>query len=394
MQNQAVEAASLVAYPCSFHGSGEEAVARSQAVVEQVFAGKPYLTHIQGTRYGRIGIVFIPIPDLAMFNDRQATLKAAVQGVQLAVSLGARSVSFTGMIPTATHYGHAIADAVAGSYDHPPKLTTGHAAVIAAFVMNLEKILACSRRDLSQEALTFVGLGSIGRGVCELLFRLDRQPASLQLVELAAKLPALERLRRELVQSFGATCPIHLVGVDPGSPLPSAVYARSSLVCSASSAPEIIDIERLLPGTLVVDDSFPLGFCARTAIRRMEDRHDILMTVAGGLQGPETIEDPGFFPTGKAEIDAKLAQIVNVAHVVPRAMTGCVYASVLTHPLGLPFTLGRVRSRDGLAFYEKLRGEGFEGTPLHIFALHLEAGVQLASDALIETLAAGSWGAG
>mgnify|MGYP000023489067 CR=1 FL=1 len=51
----------------------------------------------------------------------------------------------------------------------------------------------------------------------------------------------------------------------------------------------------------------------------------------------------------------------------PRCMTGCVYSSLLIGYYDLPNTLGPVLYEDGSLFLERLRAEGFRGTPPHIF---------------------------
>jgi len=45
----------------------------------------------------------------------------------------------------------------------------------------------------------------------------------------------------------------------------------------------------------------------------------------------------------------------------------CVYSSLLTGYYDLPNTLGPVLYEDGSLFLERLRAEGFRGTPPHIF---------------------------
>ena len=52
----------------------------------------------------------------------------------------------------------------------------------------------------------------------------------------------------------------------------------------------------------------------------------------------------------------------------PRCITGCVYSSLLTGYYDLPNTLGPVLYEDGSLFLERLRTEGFCGTPPYIFA--------------------------
>jgi hypothetical protein len=57
------------------------------------------------------------------------------------------------------------------------------------------------------------------------------------------------------------------------------------IVAATSSGPGTLDVDRLKPGTILVDDSFPHCFDPEDAIRRMQRDGDVLL-VDGGLIAP------------------------------------------------------------------------------------------------------------
>ena len=101
-----IDAASLVAFPAERptldRHSREMATARDLA--NEVLGGEPLLSHVWESAYGRVGTILLPMVDMMLFDDRAETVAAAVQGVDLATGLGAKCVSFTGMIPASTSF--------------------------------------------------------------------------------------------------------------------------------------------------------------------------------------------------------------------------------------------------------------------------------------------------
>ena len=94
-------------------------------------------------------------------------------------------------------------------------------------------------------------------------------PRELVLCDLFTKEGALREFAHVLRTEHrfrGRICVAHSsVGV------PDEVYAADTII-AALSATEVVDVERLRPGTIVVDDSYPPAFTLSRAIRRSEDR--------------------------------------------------------------------------------------------------------------------------
>jgi hypothetical protein len=315
-------------------------------------------------------MIYIPAFHGSLFDDRDATVRAVQSGIELAARHGAKLISATGIIPAATVGLLAAQAALEHSgllTRHPQlRLTTGHETVVAAFALNVERICQAAGRDFNRELVTCVGLGHIGAAAVELLARLGYRPRALRLVDLISKKESLKELRDRLVDGCGYGGEIEIIAVEKGSTLPVELYSRTTFYLAATSQQEIIDVERLLPGAMVVDDSFPLGFDAHKAAHRIRTQGDILLTIAGALDGPHPVE---LFPraTGVAELDRYLGWIRGAAHATPNTLTGCVYSSVLAPHFGLEYQLGKVNPECALSHYRCYRDHGFSGAPIHLF---------------------------
>lgn len=379
-----IDAASLIAMPASSPSQAqlEAAVVSATQLCDEALGGEPYLANVWETDYGRLGAILIPVVDVKLFEDRQRTLDVAVKGVRLAAGLGAKCVSFTGMIPAATHYALDIADAVHASVGTAPnadaalraiRLTTGHAAVVAAFALNIERLLDFAARQYCDERVAFVGLGSIGDGIARLLSQ-QAPPKHLHLVDVSTKRRQLEALRAFLARQPGySDVAIDITTVEKNESVPESLYRSTTLFLCATSSANVIDIDRLEPGTLIVDDSFPLGFDARKAANRMETSGDIMITVAGGFQGPSTLT---LSDEQSMSADPRLGDILygfkRVANPWPDCMTGCVYSSLITPHFDLPETIGPVALKDAVRCYEILKQERFTGTPPYFVTFGFE----------------------
>src|SRR5262249_35420485 len=146
------------------------------------FRGAPKMRSIFTTPVGRIGHIILPLLSTELYEDPGNLLDAVAAALELAADLGAQSVSLTGLIPSATDYGRAVARRAAGRKDLP-RVTTGHATTSAAVVMAIERILAESRRRLSAERVGFLGIGSIGLTSLRLMLEVMPHPREILLCD-------------------------------------------------------------------------------------------------------------------------------------------------------------------------------------------------------------------
>lgn len=395
-----LDAASLVAVPGYSPATAlrTDAASTAHRICEQALGGDALLSHILESEFGRLGVILIPVIDVDLFKDKRRTVAAALKGVELAAERGAKCVSFTGMIPAATDYVRDIVVAVRGLGAENPtlnglQLTSGHAAVVAAFAFNIESLLNFASRTYQDERVAFIGLGSIGEGIARLMAARPA-PRQIYLVDVTGKRGRLEQIKSDLTREYDLPAAhIEIVTVDAQQSLPAHLYPKISLILSATSGPEVIDVDALAPGTLVVDDSFPLGYNARKAVERMDRVGDIMITIAGGFQGPArfTPDDP-LASLEDADLSELRRIISRMSNPWPDCLTGCLYSSHLTPHFELPETIGPVQAKDALCFYETLRRHDFSGTPPYFFTFGFERTDPIFSLGLPRTLQAPSLG--
>ena len=80
-----------------------------------------------------------------------------------------------------------------------------------------------------------------------------------------------------------------------GTNVNNSVY-ESSLIIGATNVSNILDIARLKPGTLLIDDSGPHCFDKKAAVERLQKSADILFTEGGVLESSVPLEKMFYLP--------------------------------------------------------------------------------------------------
>jgi len=130
----------------------------------------------------------------------------------------------------------------------------------------------------------------------------------------------------------------------------------------------VLDIARLRPGTLIVDDSGPHCFATEPAIRRLEGQGDILFTEGGVLKSPQPISELRYVP--RATQAANLSRLemllpTGTGHD-PNHITGCVFSGLLSARFeSLKSTIGLVDVETCSQHYDQLNALGFQAADLH-----------------------------
>ncbi|MFF5772095.1 amino acid adenylation domain-containing protein [Streptomyces californicus] len=323
--------------------------------------GRPRHLETLSTPLGRSGFVCVPV-----FADElapgEALLGHTARGVELAGALGARTVSLAGMIPSLTGYGFDVLRELGATGAGPglPAITTGHAATVVSVVRTVHAALDATGRRLDALTVAFVGLGSIGSSSLELLLtRAQRPPALLLLCDAPGSGPRLKELAERLMER-GLVEEVEVVESE-GHGLPDAVYGAGLIVAAVGGGGALLDVERLAPGTTVVDDSFPHCFDTARALDRMDRAKDVLI-VGGGLlyAGPVRREPAEGLPA--AAVAGYLAR-----PMVPDTIASCRFESLL-HASGaaVPLVRGLVDTATGLAYWEAAEASGTRAAPLHL----------------------------
>ncbi|MFJ7327827.1 amino acid adenylation domain-containing protein [Streptomyces cyaneofuscatus] len=328
--------------------------------------GRPRLLETLSTPLGRSGFVCVPL-----FADElapgAALLGHTAHGVELASSFGARSVSLAGMIPSLTGYGFDVLRAIGGS-GATTAVTTGHAATVVSVVKTVHAALDATGRELGSLTAAFVGLGSIGSSALELLLDQARTPpARLLLCDVPGSGPRLKELAERL-RARGLVDAVDVLTSDEG--LPDAVYGARLIVAAVSGGGMLLDVDRLEPGTTVVDDSFPHCFDTGRALARMDRARDVLV-VGGGLLSIGTVERQVDEGLPAAAVAGYLAQ-----PSVPGTIASCRLESLL-HASGadVPLVRGPVGAATGLAYWAAAEAGGTEAAPLHLLTRTIDAEV-------------------
>ena len=309
------------------------------------------------TPLGRSGFVCLPtFADELPARNGEALARDVAEAVEFAASLGARCVSLAGMIPAQTAYGFDVVRALghAGA-----RVTTGHAATAASVVSTTMAALARTRRDIGDSSVAIVGLGSIGRSSLELLLALDvGAPKRLVLCDVASRSGHLADIAAEL-SARGYAGEMAICGSDPC--LPEQAYEADLMIAASSAVLPILDIDRLRPGTIVVDDSFPHCFDAGAAIRRMERQGDVLVVGGGLLKCGPSEQQPA----------DDLVMLADAEHLLslrlPDTIASCQFESLLQSDRpDLPVVHGLVDVSLARAYWEALAVAGVEAAPLHL----------------------------
>jgi len=354
-----VDAAALGYLPISF--LKKTGLSREQ-ILEYWFDNLPMWYCIMQTKWGRIACLILPIFEDRLYRDSQKLVQISVEAVEMAGRLGAQTVSLTGLIPSATDYGGAIVKAIEGRNDLP-KITTGHATTCATVVLTVKKILQVSQRSLEGEKVAFIGLGSVGISTLRLMLRTLAHPPEITLCDVYSKRELLENIQQELICAYGFTGLIRIAA--SASELPPEIY-DATLIVGATNVPDILDIKRVKPGTLIVDDSGPHCFSPELAIKRFQERKDILFTEGGVLQGPHPIETVIYLPASIANnMDKDLWQAYSRSSN-PLDITGCVMSSLLSSRFDyMEPTVGLLNVETSVQHYQGLERLGFQAADLH-----------------------------
>jgi hypothetical protein len=131
----------------------------------------------------------------------------------------------------------------------------------------------------------------------------------------------------------------------------------------ATNVPDVIDIDRLAPGSIIVDDSFPPCFDLAAAVRRFNTACDVLCVAGGSVRLPEPFKWELAVPPG-APAPLRIRQ-ADALMPPARVITGCILSSVLPLSAGLQPTVGGLATQDCKAYWDGFARLGIEAAPLH-----------------------------
>jgi hypothetical protein len=296
----------------------------ADAQLPELFGAEPFVSHLYETAFGRIGVITLPVRGKELFGS--ARLAGLVRRAgELARRKGARRLSLTGLIPSATDYGRAVCDWIGAG----PRVTTGHATTTAAVVLNLQNMLDRVGRYPGWEHLAVLGLGSIGRSCLALALDSSPHPRALTLCDVFAKRNEVEAFARDLRERHGYRGPVRVLASDRG--LPEGLYEATTIL-TAVSVPEVLDVARLRSGTVVVDDSYPPAFSLERAVGRADADADLFFSNAGMVRLRDPIRETVFLPPGAGPFVARFGEGAFLQELArdPHELTACILSALLT----------------------------------------------------------------
>ncbi len=210
--------------------------------------------------------------------------------------------------------------------------------------------------------MAFVGLVSIGSAALELMLSRLPHPRSVLLCDVQGSSGRLAELGARVRRSTGYRGGVAIVEATPT--LPSAVY-DSGLLVGATSSPGIVEVGRLRPGTVVVDDSFPHCFDVATAVTRMRGAADVLL-VGGGLLDCGPVGRTVHLPPVAASLEGRIT-----GRLPEDGIASCRLESLLlAADPSLPRTLGLVQPSTAASYWEAVEAAGVRAGALHLGDYH------------------------
>jgi amino acid adenylation domain-containing protein len=349
-----VQAAAVAALPSNLLCDTEWSAER---IVEEWCDELPVFGGLYETQLGRIGLVLLPRFDFQLYEDAPGLSSILCEALAIAGRIGARTVSLTGLIPSATGYGRGLEAMVQSK--QLPAITTGHATTAAAVVLTLKRILDETGRDLARERVTVLGLGSIGTATVRLMLQVLPHPAEIMLCDLYHKRESVEAIGRELCEKAAFRGRIRILSSHSAMP---PECCEATLIIGATNVTDVLDVAAVRAGTILIDDSAPHCFSVDQAIRRFQEQGDILFAEGGVLHAPAPIRQTRYIPRAVAS-PAELARLLRSD---PHSITGCVLSSLLSASFEtLRPTLGSVDGETCLMHYTTLQQLGFTGGRIH-----------------------------
>lgn len=227
-----------------------------------------------------IGLLFLPVfaSEIMHPASRQrcrSFLKH--EGMAAAVASGAKVVCLGGLLGSLSGYGRHVQD-IANSAGMI--VTTGHSLTAISVLQTYRRAISELSLEPSAGSMAILGVGSVGGGFARLLADSPSVPRHVTLVDTPRRAKHVEDFAEELRRCgrFSVSC--EFTDRD-GVLLPKSACYNTQFLVSAVSTPEVVDIDRVAPGTVLIDDSQPYCWSREKAWQRCRTQLDIVPCEAG-----------------------------------------------------------------------------------------------------------------
>ncbi|MEX0732735.1 MAG: hypothetical protein WED00_00575 [Aquisalimonadaceae bacterium] len=251
----------------------------------------------------KAGIMFLTCPAEDIVNPRTRRRCREIleqEALPRIAETGAKVVCLGGLTASLTGYGRRIRDRAEAL---GLRITSGHSATVVNMLSTMETALNALDRPIERSSVVVMGMGSVGTGFARLLLEHRPLPRELVLMDLPSRRGYSEELAGELHRSTG--CEIRVASTAPnGRVPPGGSPYRCDILVSAINASHVIEVDKLAPGTLLVDDSQPWCWSRDDAWQRCMEHQDIIPCEAG-LVDCSHLNYVSHFPFDFADHDAQ-----------------------------------------------------------------------------------------
>jgi NADPH:quinone reductase-like Zn-dependent oxidoreductase/acyl carrier protein len=359
-------AAALMPWPITLF---EQSGVAPESLFQQLHGGRVSLDLILETPLGSVGIFMLPLTTAQVNPGEASLLPLAMEGIRHASTCGARCIALTGLIPSATNYGASIQSACEAE-GNLAQATTGHATTVAAVLLNLVALLDAAERDLACETVMFYGIGSIGLGALQLMLDVLPHPAELRLCDPFRSEFYFSQLEATLRREHDFRGIIRVVTAAENRDVD---FYDASVIIGATNVENVLDVARLAPGTLIVDDSSPHCLNGPAAFARLMQNHDILFTEGGFVRSDTPIPRIAHVPNSVAP--SMQVEIPQLFFSMLRAddITGCILSALLSaRQPDLAPTIGLIAPDAARRHWKALAELGFSAAQLNYEGTYLD----------------------
>ena len=313
---------------------------------------RPVFGEILQSEPSSVGMLFLPrlVQDLMDPQRRRECRRLVAQdSISLARENGAKVLCLGGLTASLMKYGRLL-DGVADDI----AITTGHTVTSISCVRTMAAAIDRFGLEPEGEQLAVLGMGSVGSAFLELVLTQPWCPRSIVLSDLPEQRQSVQALIDRLVPDLPAGVKLSFVPSSrDGLAADHPVY-NSRYVFSATSAADVIDVDQVMSGTLLVDDSQPHCWSRERAFQRVQRAGDIIPCEAG-LIDCESLSYRSFFPFDWLE---------DQHHGTTHAWCCLTEGLLLGKYPELPPTIGEPTLASMLAFDEAFVDAGLKPAPL------------------------------
>ncbi len=209
--------------------------------------------------------------------------------------MGTRYACLGGLMASLTGYGRRLAATAEAA---GITVSTGHSATAVSVYRTYVRAVEELGRDYRNGRMVVLGLGSVGVGFVRLLMQRLEKPKELVLVDRPFRREHLRKLAAEFAR-YGNLCVSVETTLEGGGLDADSVCYDCDFLVSAISSWNVIDIDRVAPGTVLVDCGLPACWSREAAWQRCSERMDIVPCEAG-LVDCSSLGYRGRFPFGFA----------------------------------------------------------------------------------------------